>query len=310
MTSPPQALGHARPNVGTWAAALAFTWWGFFPLYFRIEPDVSPPEVLANRIVWSLLLVGGVLTWQSRWSWLRAALGSRKVMLSFIATALLLSANWMTYIWAVSNGHVVDASLGYFITPLVNVGLGYWLLGERPRRAQWTAFAIAAAGVLWLTASAGRLPWIGLVLGITFGAYGLLRKVASLGALEGLTLETIILAPFAVVAMALWWGTSATSFPGARRRDQRLAARPRTGDDGAAAALRRRRAPLVDDVARAAPVPEPDDPVPARRLALPRAVRRRAPGRLRADLDRARALHLRRLVAPCAAGRRSGDLTP
>lgn len=214
MTSPPrEALGHARPNVGAWAAALAFTWWGFFPLYFRIEPSASPPEVLANRIVWSLLLVSGVLTWRSQWSWLRAALGSRKVMLSFIATSLLLSANWMTYIWAVSSGHVVDASLGYFITPLVNVGLGYWLLGERPRRAQWTALGIAAAGVVWLTASAGRLPWIGLVLGISFGAYGLLRKVASLGALEGLTLETIILAPFAIVAMAFWWGTSATSFP-------------------------------------------------------------------------------------------------
>jgi chloramphenicol-sensitive protein RarD len=214
MTSSAHALGHARPNDGTWAAALAFTWWGFFPLYFRLEPGVSPPEVLANRIVWSLLLVGAVLTWQSRWSWLRAALGARKVMLSFIASALLLSANWMTYIWAVSNGHVVDASLGYFITPLVNVGLGFGLLGERPRHAQWTALAIAAAGVVWLTASAGRLPWIGLVLGITFGAYGLLRKVASLGALEGLTLETMILAPFALVGMALWWGTTPTSFPG------------------------------------------------------------------------------------------------
>jgi chloramphenicol-sensitive protein RarD len=210
MTPP----AHARPDVGAWAAALAFTWWGFFPLYFRLEPGVSPPEVLANRIVWSLLLVGAVLTWQSRWSWLQPALGARRVMLGFVASALLLSANWMTYIWAVSNGHVVDASLGYFITPLVNVGLGFGLLGERPRRAQWTAFAVAAAGVVWLTASAGRLPWIGLVLGVTFGAYGLLRKVASLGALEGLTLETMILAPFALVGMALWWGTTPTSFPG------------------------------------------------------------------------------------------------
>jgi chloramphenicol-sensitive protein RarD len=210
MTPP----AHARPDVGAWAAALAFTWWGFFPLYFRLEPGVSPPEVLANRIVWSLLLVGAVLTWQSRWSWLRPALGARRVMLSFVASALLLSANWMTYIWAVSNGHVVDASLGYFITPLVNVGLGFGLLGERPRRAQWTALAVAAAGVIWLTASAGRLPWIGLVLGVTFGAYGLLRKVASLGALEGLTLETMILAPFALVGMTLWWATTPTSFPG------------------------------------------------------------------------------------------------
>ena len=204
----------SRASVGAWAGALAFTWWGFFPLYFRLEPNVSPPEVLANRIVWSLLLVACVLSWRSHWAWLAPALRSRRIMASFVVSALLLSANWMTYIWAVSNGHVVDASLGYFMTPLVNVGLGYGLLGERPRRAQWTALAIAAAGVVWLTASAGRLPWIGLVLGLTFGAYGLLRKVASLGALEGLTLETMILAPAAVVGMAWWWGSSATSFPG------------------------------------------------------------------------------------------------
>jgi chloramphenicol-sensitive protein RarD len=212
--APAPSSGRSRANVGAWAGALAFTWWGFFPLYFRLQPNVSPPEVLANRIVWSLLLVAGVLTWQSRWSWLRPAFGSRRVMASFAASALLLSANWMTYIWAVSNGHVVDASLGYFMTPLVNVALGFFLLGERPRRAQWVALSIAAGGVAWLTASAGRLPWIGLVLALTFGAYGLLRKVASLGALEGLTLETMILAPAAAAGMATWWGGSATSFPG------------------------------------------------------------------------------------------------
>ena len=170
--------------------------------------------MLANRIVWALLLVTAVLAWQGRWAWLRKALRHPRTMLSFIASALLLSANWITYIWAVSNGHVVDASLGYFMTPLVNVALGYGLLGERPRRAQWIALAIAAAGVVWLTASAGKLPWIGLVLALTFGAYGLLRKVAVLGALEGLTFETMILAPLALAAMAWWWGSSPTSFPG------------------------------------------------------------------------------------------------
>ena len=109
---------------------------------------MHPAEVLANRIVWALLLVTAVLTWQAPLGVARhgAAL-SRKTLLSFVASALLLSANWITYIWAVSNGHVVDSSLGYFITPLVNVALGYGLLGERPRRAQWLALAIAAAGV-------------------------------------------------------------------------------------------------------------------------------------------------------------------
>jgi chloramphenicol-sensitive protein RarD len=176
-------------------------------------PGALPPEVLANRIVWSLILVSVVLTWRRQWSWL-AAVKRPRVMASFVASALLLSVNWMTYIWAVSNGHVIDASLGYFMTPLVNVALGYFLLGERPRRAQWIALGLAAFGVAWLTVSAGRLPWIGLALALSFGAYGLLRKVAVLGALEGLTLETMILAPAAVAAMAWRWGSSPTSFPG------------------------------------------------------------------------------------------------
>jgi chloramphenicol-sensitive protein RarD len=200
-------------SAGMVAAAVAFTWWGFFPLYFRLMPGVVPAEVLANRIVWSLLLVSVALTWRSQWGWLGPALRRPRVVAGFVVSALLLSVNWMTYIWAVSNEHVVDASLGFFMTPLVNVALGYGLLGERPRRAQWTALFIAAAGVAWLTVSAGHLPWIGLLLGLSFGAYGLMRKVAVLGALEGLTFETMILAPAAIAAMAWWWGGNATSFP-------------------------------------------------------------------------------------------------
>ena len=203
----------ALASRGVWAAALAFSWWGFFPLYFRLLPGVLPVEVLANRIVWSLLLVTVVLTWQRHWAWLGQALRHPRSIASFIASSLLLSANWITYIWSVSNGHVVDASLGYFMTPLVNVALGFGLLGERPRRAQWLALGIAAVGVVWLTVDAQKLPWIGLVLGLTFGAYGLLRKVAVLSALEGLTFETMILAPAAIAGMAWWWGGSATSFP-------------------------------------------------------------------------------------------------
>ncbi len=201
--------GHA----GVLAAAVAFTWWGFFPLYFRLLPGVAPAEVLANRIVWSLLIVLAALAWQRRWSWLGTTLRRPRVVAGFVASALLLAVNWITYIWAVSNGHVLDASLGYFMTPLVNVALGYGLLGERPRRAQWTALLLAAAGVVWLTLSAGRLPWIGLLLGLSFGAYGLMRKVAVLGALEGLAFETMILAPAAALAMVWWWGSSPTSFP-------------------------------------------------------------------------------------------------
>jgi chloramphenicol-sensitive protein RarD len=110
------------------------------------------------------------------------------------------------YVWAVQNGHVLDASLGYFILPLVNVAMGYVLLRERPRLWQWVAVALASAGVLWLTVQAGHLPWIALFLAFTFGFYGLLRKVATLGALEGLALETMILAPLAVVVLGWWAG--------------------------------------------------------------------------------------------------------
>jgi chloramphenicol-sensitive protein RarD len=200
-------------NVGVVAAAIAFSLWGFFPLYFRLLPEVSPFEVLANRIVWSLLLVAAALTLRRHWAWLGRVARQPKVLATFVLTALLLSANWLTYIWAVSNGHVVDASLGYFITPLVNVALGYSILGERPRQAQWIALGFAAAGVTWLAFGAGSWPWIGLVIGLSFGAYGLLRKIAVIGALEGLTLETLILAPAAALAMAWWWGGTPTSFP-------------------------------------------------------------------------------------------------
>lgn len=194
-------------------AALAYTLWGLFPLYFRHLAAVAASEVLVHRVVWSLAFLLVLLAWQKRWAWLGAVLKQPKVLAAFAASALLLSTNWVTYIWAVTNGHVIDASLGYFITPLVNVLLGYTVLHERPRRAQWAALALAAAGVVWLTIQAGQLPWIALVLAASFGAYGLLRKIAVLGALEGLALETLLLAPPALVAMALWWGRSAHSFP-------------------------------------------------------------------------------------------------
>ena len=136
-----------------------------------------------------------------------------KVLLAFGASALLIAINWLTYIWSVNNGHVVDASLGYFITPLVNVLLGTTLLHERLRRTQWVALALAALGVVWLTVQAGHPPWIALLLATSFGAYGLLRKVATLGALEGLTLETLLLAPLAVAVLIFEWHRGTASFP-------------------------------------------------------------------------------------------------
>jgi chloramphenicol-sensitive protein RarD len=194
-------------------AALAYVLWGVFPLYFTRVADVAAIEVLVHRIVWSLVLLLMLLAARRRWAWLGALARQPKVLGAFAASALLLSTNWLTYIWSVQNGHLIDASLGYFITPLVNVLLGYTVLHERPRQAQWAALALAAAGVLWLTLQGGKLPWIALVLALSFGVYGLLRKIAVLGALEGLALETLLLAPPALIALIAWWGRGPTSFP-------------------------------------------------------------------------------------------------
>ena len=200
-------------HAGVVFAALAFAWWGLFPLYFRLVPAVPPGEVLAHRIVWCLLFLLGLLGARRQWAWLPQVLRAPRVLGAFCASALMIAVNWMTYIWSVNNGHVVDASLGYFITPLVNVLLGTTLLHERLRRTQWVALALAGAGVAWLTVQAGHPPWIALVLAVSFGAYGLMRKVATLGALEGLTLETLLLAPLALAALVFWAQRGTGHFP-------------------------------------------------------------------------------------------------
>lgn len=186
-------------NPGIAYATLAFFFWGIFPLYFHALAEVPAMEMLAHRMLWSLLFLALVLTARRQWKWLPQTLRRPRILASFVASAVLLSANWFVYIWSVNNGHVIDASLGYFINPLINVLLGVVVLKEKLRRAQWVAIAVAAGGVLWLTWSAGQVPWIALILGMTFGAYGLLRKTAALAALEGLSLETMILFPLALI---------------------------------------------------------------------------------------------------------------
>jgi chloramphenicol-sensitive protein RarD len=185
-------------RTGILSAALAFLCWGLFPLYFHAIDEVPPLQILAHRMVWSLLFLVVVLTVRRQWGWLGLA-RKPKVLMSFIASAFFLSANWGIYIWAVNSGHVIESSLGYFINPLVNIMFGYLLLKERLRPGQWGAIALAALGVAWLTWQAGTLPWIALLLASTFGIYGLLRKTAALGALEGLSFETMVLFPLALV---------------------------------------------------------------------------------------------------------------
>jgi chloramphenicol-sensitive protein RarD len=184
-------------HTGILYAVLAFLCWGLFPIYFHALHDVPPTQILAHRVLWSLLFLAIVLTVRRQWKWLPAILRQPRVIGSFIASAFLLSANWLVYIWAVNNGHVIESSLGYFINPLVNIMFGYVLLKERLRVGQWAAIALAACGVAWLTWQAGTVPWIALILAATFGGYGLMRKTAALGALEGLSFETMVLFPIA-----------------------------------------------------------------------------------------------------------------
>jgi chloramphenicol-sensitive protein RarD len=190
-------------NIGLICAALAFVCWGLFPLYFQFIAQVPPLEVVLHRSVWSLVCVLALLAWQRRWAWLGESLRQPRRLALFTVSALLLWCNWLVYVYAAQTGHVVEASLGYFINPLVNVLLGVVVLRERLRTLQWVAVGLAAVGVAWLTWQAGRLPWIALVLASSFGLYGLMRKTAELGALEGLTLENLLLAP--LVVPALWW---------------------------------------------------------------------------------------------------------
>ena len=191
-------------NAGIVYAALAFVMWGLFPLYFHRIAAVPPFEVVLHRSVWSLLFMLVVLVLLRRFAWLRELAAQPRRLVPFALSALLLSGNWLLYVYAVQSDQVIEASLGYFINPIVNVLLGVLVLQERLDRVQWTAVALAAAGVLWLALLAGRPPWIALALAGSFGLYGLMRKTAPLGALEGLALETLLLAPL-VLPLLIWW---------------------------------------------------------------------------------------------------------
>jgi len=199
-------------NPGIAYAALAYLCWGLFPLYFKQLTEVPALEVIAHRTLWSLCFVAILMTVLRRWAWAPAVLRQPRVLGTFLLSASLLVVNSLAYVWAVQHGHVLEASLGYFINPLVNVALGFVFLRERPRPVQWVAVALATLGVLWLTLQTGRAPWIALVIAFSFGFYGLVRKTAPLGPMEGLTLETLLIAPLAAGALALWTAQGHSAF--------------------------------------------------------------------------------------------------
>jgi len=201
--APPASPRQHGASSGLAAAVGAFAIWGLFPLYLKPMAEVPALQIMAHRIVWCCLLVFGWLAVRGELGAVRAALadpGSRKRL---AASAALISVNWLLYVWAVTHEHIVEASLGYFINPLLNVVLGVAVLKERLNRAQWLAVALAAAGVLYLTIVSARPPWIALTLATSFGLYGLIRKVVRVESVPGLATETLLLAPFAVVLLLL-----------------------------------------------------------------------------------------------------------
>ena len=184
--------------MGVAATLGAFLMWGFAPVYFKSVGRAGALEILSHRVLWSVaLLLAAVLLLRSR-AEIRSALGGPRRLALYLVTSLLISGNWLLFIWAVNAGHIVDASLGYFINPLVNVALGVLFLRERLRRAQLASIALACAGVASLVFALGRLPWVSLVLPLQFGLYALLRKRADVDPLVGLLAETALMAPAAL----------------------------------------------------------------------------------------------------------------
>jgi len=188
--------------AGVLSAGCAFLMWGVFPLYLKTLKAIPPLEILSHRVFWSFIMLALILTLRHQWGWITSIKKNPLITAAFIASASMLAINWVVYIWSINHDRIVDASLGYFIAPLFNVLFGV-MLGERLRLWQWISVGLADTGVAWLTFSAGQLPWIGLTLAFTFGLYGLLRKTASLGALEGLTLETLVMLPLSALFLLL-----------------------------------------------------------------------------------------------------------
>jgi chloramphenicol-sensitive protein RarD len=202
-------LENRRPSLdsrlGIAAGLAAYGLWGVMPLYFASLKAVPPPEILAQRVVWCGLFLAGVLTVTGRWPVFVRACRSATTLRTFLATALLLSVNWLVYIHGVTSGQTLETSLGYFINPLLNVGLGFVVFRERLRPLQLGALALAVVGVTNLVVAAGHFPWIALTLATSFAFYGLLRKTAPADAVVGVSIETFILLPGALAYGCYLW---------------------------------------------------------------------------------------------------------
>lgn len=210
---------HSTPagsKNGVFCALGAYLAWGLFPLYWHPLASVPAIQILGHRLLWSAVLVFGILMVQRNWGWVRQVIADKRILGFFLMSSTILSSNWLLYIWAVNNGHVIESSLGYFINPLMSVLLGRVMLNERLSRMQLLAITLATLGVVWLTWQGGRVPWIALGLAITFSVYGFLRKIGRLPSLEGLALETFLMLPLAIAVLCWfeWQGTGSFGHAG------------------------------------------------------------------------------------------------
>ena len=186
-------------NKGIWYGIAAYAMWGFFPIYWKLLHDVPALQLLGHRIAWSFLLLLAYVLLTKKWNDFRSVAFDRKTLGIYAVAGVLLSLNWLIYVWGVNAGFIVETSLGYFINPLLSVLFGVIFLREKLRPMQWLPVIIAAIGVTYLTVTYGRPPWIALSLAFTFGLYGLVKKLSPLGSVFGLTLETGIVFPAALV---------------------------------------------------------------------------------------------------------------
>lgn len=186
-------------NKGIWYGIAAYAMWGFFPIYWKLLHDVPALQLLGHRILWSFLLLLAYIFITKQWTDFRSAAFDGRTLRIYTVAGVLLSLNWLIYVWGVNAGFIVETSLGYFINPLLSVLFGVIFLREKLRPLQWLPVVIAAIGVTYLTVTYGRLPWIALSLAVTFGLYGLVKKLSPLGSVFGLTLETGIVFPIAII---------------------------------------------------------------------------------------------------------------
>ncbi|MGB5628884.1 MAG: EamA family transporter RarD [Woeseiaceae bacterium] len=210
--NPPGRYSDAEVKSGVILGLLAYTMWGVFPVYFKWIETVAPTEVLVHRVIWAVPFGALIIMARRQWRDVRTAFSDRTMLFWLALAALSISANWLIYIWAVQNERIFEASLGYYINPLMYVAVGVVMLGERLRRLQAAAVALASIGVAYLTVSGGMFPWVALSLGALFTAYGVIRRQVAIGAMPGLFIETTMLFPFAIAWLLFLMAGQRASF--------------------------------------------------------------------------------------------------